>query len=153
MMEFVKQFNILSNLQYGFRKAKSTTQAIFVLTNDFLYSFHRKCYTIVLFLNLSKAFDTINRDLLVHKLSLYGFRGVTNSFLSSYLSDRKQYVNIGVHKSDVESINYGVPQGSVLGPLLFNVFINDIVMVGEARKILFADDAVFYVTEETLDLC
>ena len=153
MMEFVEQFNILSNLQYGFRKAKSTTQAIFKLTNDFLYSFHKKCYTIALFLDLSKAFDTINRDLLVHKLSLYGFRGVTNSFLSSYLSDRKQYVNIGAHKSDVESINYGVPQGSVLGPLLFNVFINDIVMVGEARKILFADDAVFYVTEETLDLC
>ena len=132
MMEFVEQFNILFNLQYGFRKAKSTTQAIFELTNDFLYSFHKKCYTIALFLDLNKAFDTINRDILVHKLLLYGFRSVTNTFLSSYMSERKQYVNIGAHKSDVKSINYGVPQGSVLGPLLFNVIINDIFMVGEA---------------------
>ena len=82
-----------------------------------------------------------------------GFRGVTGSFLSSYLSNRKQFVNINEHTSDTRSINLGVPQGSVLGPLLFNLFINDIVSVGDAKKILFADDAVFYITEDSLEQC
>ena len=153
IIKFIESFNLLSNLQYGFRKARNTTQAIFRLTSDLLNTFHEKSYTVALFLDLSKAFDTINREILVHKLLIYGFRGVTNSFLSSYLSERKQYVDIGNFKSGIEFINHGVPQGSVLGPLLFNIYINDIVNVGDAKKILFADDAVFYVTEGSLDMC
>ena len=118
IMKFIDRFNILTNLQYGFRKAKNTTQAIFRLTHDMLNTFHEKSYTVALFLDLSKAFDTVNREILKHKLLIYGFRGVTNSFLSSYLSERKQYVNIGNFKSSTEFINHGVPQGSVLGPFL-----------------------------------
>lgn len=153
IMKFIDRFDLLNRLQYGFRKARNTTQAIFRLTSDMLNTFHEKSYTVALFLDLSKAFDTISREILVHKLSIYGFRGVTNSFLSSYLSERKQYVNIGNFKSSTEFINHGVPQGSVLGPLLFNIYINDIVKVGDAKKILFADDAVFYITERTLEMC
>ena len=153
IMKFIDRFNILTNFQYGFRKAKNTTQAIFRLTSDMMNTFHEKSYTVALFLDLSKAFDTINREILIHKLLIYGFRGVTNSFLSSYLTERKQYVNIGNFKSSTEFINHGVPQGSVLGPLLFNIYINDIVGVGDAKKILFADDAVFYVTEKSLVMC
>ena len=153
IMKFIDRFDLLTIHQFGFRKAKNTTQAIFKLTTDMLHTFNEKSYTVALFLDLSKAFDTISREMLVHKLSLYGFRGVTNSFLSSYLSERKQYVNIGNYKSSTESINYGVPQGSVLGPLLFNIYINDIVNVGTAKKILFADDAVFYITESSFNMC
>ena len=153
ILKFIERFNLLSNFQYGFRKARNTTQAIFRLTNDMLNTFHNKHYTVALFLDLSKAFDTINREILVHKLAIYGFRGVTNEFLSSYLSERMQYVNIDNFKSSTELINHGVPQGSVLGPLLFNLYINDIVNVGDAKKILFADDAVFYVTERSLEMC
>ena len=147
IMKFIERFDLLTSQQFGFRKAKNTTQAIFKLTTDILRTFHEKSYTVALFLDLSKAFDTISREILVEKLLSYGFRGVTNSYLSSYLSDRKQYVNLGNHKSSTESINHGVPQGSVLGPLLSNIYINDIVIVGTAKKILFADDAVFYITE------
>ena len=153
MINFMDQYNILSDLQYGFRKARNTTHAIFRLTSDFLKSFHDKSFTVALFLDLSKAFDTVDRDILTRKLSIYGFRGVVNSFLSSYLSSRKQYVNVGKYKSNIQDISYGVPQGSVLGPLLFNIFINDLVKVGKAKKILFADDSVFYITEKSLDLC
>ena len=148
MMKFVDRYDILSNLQYGFRKAKSTTQAIFKLVSDLLNTFNKKYYTIALFLDLSKAFDTINREILIHKLSANGFRGVANSYLSSYMTNRKQYVTIGNHESETKLIENGVPQGSVLGPLLFNI-----VRVGRASKVLFADDAVFYITESSLDLC
>ena len=153
MNEFIDRFHILSNLQYGFRKAKNTTQAIFRVVGDILRTFNEKSYTIALFVDLRKAFDAVNRAILMPKLSLYGFRGVAIEFLSSYLTNRRQYVNINNHNSEIEPINVGVPQGSVLGPLLFNIFINDIVGIGTANKVLFADDAIFYVTEKALDLC
>ena len=74
---------------------KSTTQAIFKVVTDILRTFHDKTYTVALFLDLTKAFDTVNKDILLHKLGKYGFRGVTNSFLSSYLTNRFQFVNVG----------------------------------------------------------
>ena len=153
MTSFIDLNDILSHLQFGFRKGKSTTRPIFEVVSDLLNTFHEKTYTIALFLDLTKAFDTVNKEILMHKLSICGFRGVTNSFLNSYMTDRKQYVYLSSMKSDLKPINVGVPQGSVLGPLLFNIFINDIVNVGDAKKVLFADDAVFYVTAETINLC
>ena len=153
MSKFIDRFNILSNLQFGFRKASSTTSAIFKVVSDILPAFNDKSYTVALFLDLKKAFDTVDRSILVHKLSIKGFRGIVNSFLSSYLSNRKQYVCIDNYSSDTGPINFGVPQGSVLGPLLFNIFIDDIVNIKVAKKVLFADDAVFYINEKSLELC
>ena len=116
MIKFIDQFDILSDLRYGFRKAKNTTQTIFRVVGDILRTFNEKSYTIALFVDLRKAFDAVNREILMYKLSLYGFRGVTNKFLSSYLTNRRQYVNINNHNAEIELINVGVPQGSVLGP-------------------------------------
>ena len=153
MMSFLERHKILSDLQYGFVRGKNTTQAIFRFVNDVLRTFHDKTYTVALFLDLTKAFDTVNKDILMHKLGVYGFRGNPHMFLSSYMTNRQQYVYISGIKSDMRPINTGVPQGSVLGPLLFNLFINDIVNIRDAEKVLFADDAVFYVTASTLTLC
>ena len=103
------------------------------------------------FVDLRKVFDALKREILMYKLSLYGFRGVANMYLSSYLTNRRQYVNINHCNLEIEPINVGVPQCSVFYPLLFNIFINDIVKIETTSKALFAD--VFYVTVKTLDLC
>ena len=153
MNDFIEKNKLLSDLQYGFRKGKSTNLAIFHLVSDFLFCFHQKTYTIALFLDLRKAFDTINKDILIHKLKLMGFRGITNDFINSYMTNRKQYVNVHNCKSNLEDISVSCPQGSVLGPLFFNLFINDITHAISFKKVLFADDGVFYVTAETLDEC
>ena len=153
MRSFIERHKIISDLQFGFMEGRSTTQAIFKVVTDILRTFHNKTYTVALFLDLTKAFDTVNKDILLHKLRLYGFRGNSNSFLSSYLSNRVQFIYVSGQKSNINPINTGVPQGSVIGPLLFNLFINDIVNIGDAEKVLFADDAVFYVTATTLASC
>ena len=153
MNTFVDKNKIISDCQYGFRKGKSTTQAIFHLVSDFLQCFNQKSYTIAVFLDLRKAFDTVNKDILVYKLNLLGFRGISNDFLNSYMSNRKQYADVGDYISDTMDINVGLPQGTVLGPLFFNIFINDITIAIDSKKVLFADDGVFYITESTLELC
>ena len=144
LTRFIDANNILSCKQFGFRKQTSTTHAIFTLIAEIHRSFNVKSYTTCLFLDLKKAFDTVDGDLLMRKLEHYGVRGSINSLLQSYLTGRKQYVNISDICSPTLPVPLGVVQGSVLGPLLFNIFINDIVDL-DVNCVLFADDAVFYI--------
>ena len=101
-------------------------------------------------LDLAKAFDSLNHDILLDKLSYYGVNGTAITLLKSYLSDRKQYVKIDEVKSSIQTIKTGVPQGSIVGPLIFNIFINDII--NSSRKfnfILYADDTTLNSTLES----
>ena len=105
-----------------------------------------------IFLDLTKAFDTVNHQILLDKLHHYGVRGQTNDLFKSYLSNRKQYVKIGKSESSYQSINCGVPQGSVLGPLLFLIYVNDIANLSPLGNFrLFADDTNAFVEHENLE--
>ena len=150
---FITKNNIMSNVQFGFRDNSSTSLAIFSLLKDFMLTFNKKLYTIALFLDLRKAFDIVDRSILLEKLSIYGFRGVVNKLMESYLFGRTQFVSVDGFESQISQSTHGVPQGSVLGPILFNIFINDIQSIPLADKILFADDTVLFVSDENSNSC
>ena len=144
--KFISTFKILNNSQYGFRSNCSTSMALMELLEEITNSIDNKKSTIGVFIDLKKAFDTINHGILIKKLEHYGIRGTSNSWIKSYLTDRHQYVCFNGLKSDLLKVKCGVPQGSILGPKLFLLYINDLCNISEKLKfILFADDTnIFY---------
>ena len=151
MNSFIKKYNLLTPSQFGFRQGYSTTHAIIKLLSHVVQAFHRKMYSACFFLDLRKAFDTVDHKILLQKLEHYGFRGQCYRYLSSYYQNRKQYVHINGHNSPTMTIKTGVPQGSIIGPLCFSLFINDLPLAVEENTVLFADDAAFIVTAENLE--
>ena len=111
----------------------------------------KKEVTAVLFLDLQKAFDTVSHDILLKKLQHYGVRGSIHKLLSSYLSGRKQFTKIQNSASDLDSVLWGVPQGSVLGPLLFLIYINDLPNASELSSWLFADDTALAMSAKNIN--
>ena len=141
LTNFIENHNLLTNGQYGFRNNMSTALALLQLTEDIIANTDASKYTVGVFIDLKKAFDTINHNILVKKLHYFGIRGEASSWISSYLSSRRQFVNIEGTQSDIMNVNCGVPQGSILGPTLFIMYINDICNVSDVlRFILYADD-------------
>ena len=112
----------------------------------------KKQYVAAIFFDLSKAFDSLDRDILLHKLYNYGICGPMHSWLTSYLSNRSQYVILNNAQSTMLSVDYGVPQGSVLGPLLFLIYINDIGNIPNlpAYPKIFADDTNIFINASNL---
>lgn len=151
MMSFITAHGILTSVQYGFRAGRSTTQAVAKLLSYVTKAYHERNYCVCFFLDLRKAFDTINHEILFKKFSHYGFRGTSHEYLKSYFTNRKQCVSLNDLKSGLEDIKCGVPQGSILGPLCFNLYINDLPNAVAEDCVLFADDAAFIISSKSLD--
>ncbi len=147
LSNFLDENNIINESQYGFRKKHSTFHALAHATENIYRSLDKKLHTLGIFVDYSKAFDTVSHSILLDKLSIYGIKGNMLQLMNSYLSDRKQYVYYGGQSSSLLDVKIGVPQGSVLGPLLFILFVNDISNVSDLAKfILFADDLNLFLS-------
>ena len=145
MYSFLTKHNIISEKQYGFRKKYATYMALIDLVDTISCNFDDFFFTVGVFLDLSKAFDTIDHTILINKLQCYGVRGSACNWFVSYLQNRKQYVIFNKTESEYKEISCGVPQGSILGTLLFMLYINDIEHVSDIIKpILFADDTSLF---------
>ena len=148
---FLEANRILKDNQFGFRKNYSPQLALIKFINHILQQHDRGNFTVCVFLDLRKAFDTINHDILIKKLEHYGIRNQTLNWFVSYLSGRQQYTEINGVKSNKQVLKTGVPQGSILGPLLFLIYINDFVDSSDILKsILFADDTNVFHSDSDL---
>ena len=143
---------VLYDYQFGFRKYHSTSLALIDVMDDIYQRLDNGNIVIGIYLDLQKAFDTVDHSILLAKLYNYGIRGNVYNWFKDYLYDRQQFVSIKGINSDTASVLYGVPQGSVLGPLLFLIYVNDIYScIDDATVKLFADDTNLFVSGQTID--
>ena len=146
LLSFMEKNKILYDFQFGFRKNHSTSLAMIETTDSIRRLIDDKNYVLGIFVDLTKAFDTVDHDILLEKMNNYGIRGHANNFFRSFLTNRKQFSCINGIDSSLLNINCGVPQGSVLGPILFLIYINDLHRALPDCKVrLFADDTGIFI--------
>ena len=150
-VDFLNSHSVLVPTQYGFRPKFSTIHAVLDIITSCYDNMAINMYTGLALLDLAKAFDTVNHNILLKKLDHYGIRGIANDFFRSYLTNRRQIVSINNSNSSLKFINIGVLQGSNLGPLLFLLFINDLPNCLESVPRLFADDTCLQVCAPSVE--
>ena len=146
LSEFLKSHELIYKHQFGIQKDHSAYMALMVLVDKLTKSLENGDHVVGVYLDFSKAFDTVNHRILLKKLEHYGIRGPALLWFESYLSGRKQFVTYDNVSSSHSYITCGVPQGSILGPLLFLIYINDLNYVcKDAMSIFFADDSNLFI--------
>ena len=145
--DFFNTHKLFYNSQYGFRKRHSTEHAALELTNKIISNMDENKFPINIYLDLSKAFDTLDHEILLAKLKHYQFDDISLKLLNNYLKNRIQYVDYNNTSSEMLEIKCGVPQGSILGPLLFTIYMNDFANSNKLfHTILYADDATLFTS-------
>ena len=151
LSNFLDRSILIYSLQFGFRHNYSTSYALIHLTETIKQSRDQGLFSCGIFVDLQKAFDTVDHDVLLGKLEHYGIRGITSKWFETYLKDRQQFVSINGYSSECLSVPVGVPQGSVLGPLLFLLYINDLNRAIKHCKVHhFADDRNLLCTNNSI---
>ena len=149
--DFISKYKLLYRKQYGFQKGKSTEHALIDIHEKILTALENRESPCCILLDFAKAFDTVDHKILLDKLYYYGIRGNAHQLIKSYLTDREQCVQINNTLSDMDFISYGVPQGSILGPLLFLLYINDIASTSKILSFyLFADDTTIFYSHKDI---
>lgn len=143
--------NLMNRFQYGFSKGNSTSKAVETAVSNILENFEQGLMTCATLLDLSKAFDTVPHNILLTKLERYGIRGEENKLMKSYLNDRYQAVKVSNKISNLCKIKTGVAQGSILGPYLFLIYINDITEHLPCKSVIYADDITLLISDKNIN--
>ncbi len=152
ILDFLDTNSSLFEMQYGFRPGRSCEHALLNAQNTILNSLSRNQVSLLLLIDFSRAFDLVEHNILLKKLEHLGIRGIAQEWFKTYLKGRKQFVTINGVNSSTKLLEYGVPQGSILGPLLFIIYINDLPNISNITKfILYADDANIFITGSNID--
>ena len=141
LIDFLQSNKKLTQNQFAFRKLHSTITSLIGVSDHWYSSIDNNKANFALFLDLKKAFDTVDHEILISKLAKYGITGIENNWFKSYLTNRSQYCSIDGQVSDIMEIDCGIPQGSCLGPLLFIIYLNDFEHCLEhSRANMYSDD-------------
>lgn len=152
LSNFCSEYNLISDNQFGFTKNKGSNDAL-AFTSNFIYNnIDSNRPKVLAFLDLAKAFDTVNHKLLLDKLWRKGIRGLPHQLLKNYLTDRQQCVKVNKYTSEYKAVRVSVPQGTILGPLLFILYIDDIFNVIPSNNIVsYADDTAILCSGNSWD--
>ena len=145
--------DLLNDNQWGFRKNHSTEGLLLHLTDTWKWALDKNLNVGVLFIDFRKAFDSVNYTILLQKLRAIGISGNLLSWMGSYLLNRNQFVQVNEKKSNTSSIKFGVPQGSILGPKLFSLYVNDFPeFITSGERYMFADDTTIFTVGDNIDI-